>query len=93
MTRDEIDAEIQRYADAINEAWVVINNEDSYHNHLVESARNVVNYSTKRISELSEMLGEDEIEEYERDAFIVDAFDEEQDELDYAADLEDYDLY
>ena len=93
MTRDEIDAEIQRYADAINEAWVVINNEDSYHNHLVESARNVVNYSTKRISELSEMLGEDEIEEYERDAFIVGAFDEEQDELDYAADLEDYDLY
>ena len=93
MTRDEIDAEIQRYADAINEAWVVINNEDSYHNHLVESARNAVNYATKRISELSEMLGEDEIEEYERDAFIVDAFDEEQDELDYAADLEDYDLY
>lgn len=93
MTRDEIDAEIQRYADAINEAWVVINNEDLYHNHLVESARNAVNYATKRISELSEMLGDDEIEEYERDAFIVDAFEEEQDELDYAADLEDYDLY
>lgn len=93
MTRDEIDAEIQRYADAINEAWVVINNEDLYNNHLVESARNVVNYSSRRISELSEMLGDDEIEEYERDAFIVDAFEEEQDELDYAADLEDYDLY
>nr|WP_314270524.1 hypothetical protein [uncultured Kingella sp.] len=93
MTRDEIDAEIQRYADAINEAWVVINNEDLYHNHLVESARNVVNYASRRISELSEMLGDDEIEEYERDAFIVDAFEEEQDELDYAADLEDYDLY
>ena len=93
MTRDEIDAEIDRYAAAINEAWVVINNEDLDHNHLVESARNVVNYSSRRISELSEMLGDDEIEEYERDAFIVDAFEEEQDELDYAADLEDYDLY
>ena len=93
MTRDEIDAEIDRYAAAINEAWIVINNKDLYHNHFVESARNVVNYSTKRISELSEMLGEDEIEEYERDAFIVDVFEEEQDELDYAADLEDYDLY
>ena len=93
MTQDEIDSEIERYEEAMNQAKLILGNPNDYDDFIVESSKNVVSFCMERIRELQDILSDEELKELEADSYFADEYDREQDELEYSADLEDYDIY